>query len=149
MRRAGALVAAALLSLVLFSSGCDWVGSLTPFGIGTRDYSSEGANVNGNWVGKTGTGGAVSFQVGSDTVSTIRFLHVAPGCTLTFEESTKLVPVANGRFTVELDLDQGRFVATGNFTSATTCSGNYSFQALQAGICPSSGTGTFVADKVF
>lgn len=146
MRKAGAL-GAVVLAFALVAPGCDLVSSLTPFGIGTRDYTSEGANVNGNWVGKTASGGDVTFQVGNNAVSQLRFLHVTAGCRLPFEDLTTLVPVVNNSFTTEILLDQGRFVATGTFSSSTTCSGTYFFEALPAGVCPTAGSGTFVANK--
>ena len=76
------------------------------------------------------------------------FLHVAADCTWTFESDGELTPVVDDVFTVEISYDQGRFVATGTFTSSTTCSGTYFFEgAPGAGVCPTSGTGTFVAQK--
>jgi hypothetical protein len=147
MRRAGALAATALLAIALFAPGCDWIGSLTPFGIGTRDYAAEAENVNGLWTGQTGTGGEVTFQVSNDAVSRLHFLHIATGCTLTFEDLSNVEPIVGGGFSFEILLTQGRVVATGNFSSATTCSGTYFFEALPAGVCPSAGNGTFVAEK--
>jgi hypothetical protein len=147
MRRTGAL-GAVLLALALFAPGCDLVSSLTPFGIGTRDYSTEGANVNGNWVGKTASGGDVTFQVGNDTASRLRFIHVAPGCALPFEDLSTLVPIVSSRFTLEVDLTTGgRFVASGFFASATAASGTYFFEGLPAGVCPTAASGTFTANK--
>ena len=150
MRGAGARAAAVILALALGAAGCDLVSSLTPFGIGTQDYNSGSGvgNVNGNWAGKTASGGEVTFQVGSDTVSELRFQHVAGDCTLTFESLNIAPPIVDGRFTLDLPVEpQGRFVATGNFTSADTCSGTYFFEALPAGPCPTSGSGTFTANK--
>ena len=146
MRRAGAL-GAVFLALTLAAPGCDVVSSLTPFGIGTRDYSTEGANLNGDWAGTTASGGEVTFQVGNDEVSRLRLFHEATGCSLPFEDLTNLVPIVNNIFTIEIRLTQGRFVATGNFTSATRVSGTYFFEALQAGACPTAGSGTFSAEK--
>ena len=58
MRRARARAAAVLLVLALGAPGCGLVDSLTPFGVGTRDYASRGLqNVNGTWAGTTATGG--------------------------------------------------------------------------------------------
>ncbi len=149
MRSVRGRAVAFFLALALGTPGCDWVGSLTPFGVGTRDYSNEGVNVNGGWVGKTATGGAVTFQVGNDTVSRVVFVHITPGCTLTFTETATLAPIVNDIFTLQVDLEQGRFVVTGQFTSATACSGDYHFQGLQAGLCPTVGTGTLKETKSF
>ena len=151
MRKRGALAAAALLALALGVVGCK-PSSLTPFGIGTRDYSSEttGDNVNGVWAGKSASGGDVSFQVGSDTVSQFILHHVASGCTLTFDAADVTAPVVDGRFTVENTVDAGgRFVVTGTFNTSATSSGSYFFEGLSAGSCPTSGTGTFSASKTF
>jgi hypothetical protein len=148
MRCAGARAAALLLALALGTAGCDLVSSLTPFGIGTKDYSTGVKNVNGSWSGKTATGGDVTFQVGSDTVIDLRFHHVAEGCTLSFESLTLAPPILDGKFTLDLPLEpQGRFVATGIFGSSTTCSGTYFFEGLPAGSCPTAGSGTFSASK--
>jgi hypothetical protein len=147
MRRARARGAAAFLAFALLAPGCDLVSSLTPFGIGHQDYRGGVENVNGDWVGSTASGGEVTFQVGNNSAARLHFLHVAPGCTLTFEDLATLVPVIDNTFTVEIRLDQGRFVATGNFTSSGTATGTYFFEALQAGICPTAGSGTFFANK--
>jgi len=147
MRKARARAAAVILALAFGASGCDLVSSLTPFGVGTQDYSSIGGNnVNGDWVGKTGSGGDVTFQVGSDTVLKLHFQHVEGACILNFDATTT-VPIVNGEFTVEIALTQGRFVAAGKFPTSATCSGTYFFEALPAGGCPTAGTGTFVAEK--
>ena len=71
MRRARARAAAVILALALGATGCGLVDSLTPFGVGTQDYKSGAENVNGTWAGQTATGGEVTFQVGSDTVSNL------------------------------------------------------------------------------
>ena len=146
MRRAGALGAAAL-ALALVAPGCDLVSSLTPFGIGTRDYTTEGNNLNGNWAGTTASGGEVTFQVGNDKVSRLHFIHETAGCSLPFEDLTKLVSIVDNSFTIEIRLTQGRFVATGNFTTATRASGTYFFEALPTGDCPTAGSGSFSAEK--
>ena len=147
MRGAAARAAAVLLVLALAAPGCDLVDSLTPFGIGTQDYDSGNLSVNGIWAGTTGSGGAVEFQVGSDTVIDFTLNHVADGCTLPFEALSIAAPVVSNVFIIELALDQGRFTATGRFTADTTCSGTYRFESLPAGVCPSSGTGTFTAQR--
>lgn len=148
MRRTRARAAAVILAFALGATGCELVSSLTPFGIGTQDYGAGGENVNGVWAGTTSTGGDVSFQVGSDTVSKLHFHHVAVGCTLSFEALSLTPPVVDGGFTIDMPLDiQGRFVASGTFTSSTTCSGTYFFEALPAGSCPTAGSGTFSANK--
>jgi hypothetical protein len=150
MRGAGALAAAALLALALCAPGCNLVDSLTPFGVGTRDYASEnsGVNLNGTWNGLTASGGGVGFQVGSDTVSDLTLHYAGSGCTLPFEASLT-APIVNGAFTLEENLATGgRFVATGTFNSSTTVSGSYFFEGLPAGSCPSAGTETFSATKI-
>jgi hypothetical protein len=150
MRKAGALLAAvALLALSVGTGGCGLIDSLTPFGVGTRDYSSAGDNVNGTWFGTTDSGGAVSFQVASETVSVPKFLDTVADCTRDFTSEADTAPVVDGRFTIQILYDQGRFVASGTFTSDGTCSGTFFFEALGASACPSNGTGTFVAVKVF
>ena len=149
MRKAGALATVVLLALAFVASGCDLVSSLTPFGIGTKDYSATGANVNGAWAGKTGNNGNVTFQVANEAVSELIVQHITAGCTLSLEADTLTAPIVNNRFTIEVALTQGRFVASGTFTSATTCSGTYSFEALPAGDCPTAGSGTFTANKTF
>ena len=105
--------------------------------------------MNGDWVGETATGGEVTFQVGSDEVFKLHIVHIAGTCTLTFDAATLTPPIVDGGFTLDLPLDpQGRFVATGNFTSSSTCSGSYFFEALPTGSCPTTGSGTFVANKI-
>jgi hypothetical protein len=146
MRRARARVAAVILALAFGASGCDLVSSLTPFGVGTQDYTGGGGNVNGTWAGQTASGGEVTFQVGSDTVSKLHIVHIAGACTLTFDAPTSILIVNDG-FTVEIPLDQGRTVASATFTSSAGCSGSYFFEALPTGGCPTAGTGTFVAQK--
>jgi len=148
MRRARAHAAAVILALALGAAGCGLVDSLTPFGVGTQDYGAgTGAeNVNGTWAGQTATDGEVTFQVGSDTVSKLHIVHIAGACTLTFDATTTVL-IVNNEFTVEMPLDQGRAVATATFTSSTTCSGSYFFEALPAGSCPTAGRGSFVASK--
>ena len=146
MRRARARVVAVILALAFGASGCDLVSSLTPFGVGTQDYKAGGGNVNGTWAGQTATGGDVTFQVGSDTVSKLHIVHIAGACTLTFDAPTSEL-IVDGGVTVEIPLDQGRAVATATFTSSTTCSGSYFFESLPPGGCPTAGTGTFVAKK--
>jgi len=150
MRQAGALAAAVLLALALGAAGCNLVSSLTPFGIGTRDYSGTGGeNLNGDWVGTTASSGEVKFQLGNNEVSNLRFLHIEGACTLTFEALTATDRVVNDGFIVEIALSQGRFVATSKFTTASSCSGTYFFEGLPTGGCPTAGTGTFVAEKTF
>ena len=149
MRKAGALAAATLLALALGAPGCGLVDSLTPFWVGNQDYGAGTENINGNWVGKTATGGDVTFQVSSDTVSHLVLNHLTTDCTMTFkQEATLPPPIVDGAFTLELRYaEQGRFVITGTFASATTCSGTYFFEAFPAGICPTAGNGTFTANK--
>ena len=152
MRSARARAAAVCLALALGTPGCGLVDSLTPFGVGTRDYASEvsGENVNGLWAGNTASGGNVSFQVGSDVVSKFILTHVADGCTLEFDAFDITPPVVDGVFTIEKNIDAGgRFVVTGTFTSSTTSSGSYFFNSLTAGSCPTAGTGTFTANRQF
>jgi hypothetical protein len=146
MRRAGALAAAVILALALGAPGCK-PSSLTPLFIGTQDYSGGNLSVNGTWAGKTANGGDVTLQIGSDMLSRLKVLHVETGCTLTFEVTDAATPIVDNVFTVEILYDQGRFVATGTFTTADTCSGTYFFEALGAGVCPTSGTGSFTAEK--
>ncbi len=148
MRLRRTLAATLLLALALGAPGCDWIGSLTPFGIGHQDYSGSGENVNGNWVGKTATGGDVTFQVGSNTVSQLHLNHVATGCTLSFLAETTTALVVDGRFALEYNIDTGgRFSMTGTFTSGSAATGTFLFEGLPAGICPSTGNGTFTATK--
>ena len=147
MRKAGALTAAVLLVLALAAPGCDLVSSLTPFGIGNRDYGSGSDNTNGLWTGKSSTGGDVTMQVGSSTVTSLMIHHIDGACNLPLEAQSVSEPVVNNVFSVTVDLTQGRFTAIGTFTSPTTCSGSYSFEGLAAGTCPSSGSGTFTAQK--
>jgi hypothetical protein len=146
MRSARALAAAVILALALGASGCGLVDSLTPFGIGTQEYGAGGENVNGTWAGQTASGGEVTFLVGSDTVLNLQIVHVAGDCTLPFDATTDIL-IVDGGFTVEIPLEQGRVVATATFTSSTTCSGSYFFEALPTGGCPTAGTGTFGAQK--
>jgi hypothetical protein len=150
MRLSGAGAAAVLLTLVLGAAGCDLVSSLTPFGIGHKDYGGESENRNGTWKGKTATGGEVTFQVGSDKVSELLLHHVSAGCNLAFDILDFAPPVIDGVFTIDMPAEiQGRIVITGNFTTASTCSGTYLFEGFQAGACPSAGSGTFFAEKTF
>jgi hypothetical protein len=149
MRGPAALATALLLTVALLVSGCGLVDSLTPFGIDTKSYSAEGVNPNGIWVGTTGNGGAVTFQVGNDAVSRLLLVNATEGCNQTFEDEALVEPIVGGSFTVELAGDQGgRFVVTGRFTSSTSCSGTYFFEALPAGVCPTSGSGTFTAERI-
>jgi len=151
MMKTGARAAAVLLALALGVAGCK-PSSLTPFGIDTKspqDYDNTSQNVNGTWTGKTASGGDVNFQVGSDTVSKLVLNHVAAGCTITFEAADVTAPVVNDGFTLEKAVDAGgRIVITGTFSSASTSSGSYFFEGLPAGVCPTSGTGTFGANKI-
>lgn len=150
MRRAGALGIAVLLTLALGAHGCGLVDSLTPFGIGHRDYSSEGYNVNGLWVGTVDSGGAVTFQVGNAEINELLLQYVTDVCTIDFGGTTGPVPIVDGEFTIERDLtslDQGRIVITGRFTSSNTCVGSFSFEGLPASSCPTSGAGSFSAEK--
>jgi hypothetical protein len=149
MRRARARAAAVSLALALGMLGCGLVDSLSPFGVGTQDYGAGVENLNGNWAGKTATGGDVTFQVGDDTVTNMILYHVTADCIKSFNQVvTSPPPIVDGVFTLELIYsDQGRFVMTGTFTSSTTCSGSYFFEAFPAGICPTSGAGTFTASK--
>jgi hypothetical protein len=150
MRRARARATAVGLALALGMHGCGLVDSLTPLGVGTQDYGGAGVeNLNGNWAGKTATGGDVTFQVGDDTVIDMILNHVTADCIKTFKQVvTSPPPIVDGVFTLELlYADQGRFVMTGTFTSSTTCSGTYFFEAFPAGVCPTSGSGTFTASK--
>lgn len=147
MRGAAARAAAVLLLLVLATPGCDLVDSLTPFGIGTQDYDSGNHAVNGTWFGATGSGGAVVFQVGSDTVIDFALSHISESCVLQFEAPSIAATVVENVFIVDVTLDQGKFTATGRFTSASASSGTYRFEALPAGLCPSSGAGSFTAQR--
>lgn len=150
MRKAGALGTAVLLALALGAHGCGLVDSLTPFGIGTRDYSTEGDNVNGVWTGTAGAGGVVGFQVGNAEVNEMLLQYKTADCTITFAGDTGPVPIIDGAFTIERDLtslDQGRIVITGRFTSSNTCVGSFSFEGLPASSCPTSGVGSFTAEK--
>ena len=146
MRRAGALAAATFLVIALGAAGCDWIGSLTPFGIGHQDYGAGDANLNGDWAGKTASGGDVKFQIGDNAVSEFVFYHIEGACTLTFEFPPG-ARVVDGVFTTEVALTQGRCVVTVSFPTADTGSGTYFFEGLPTGDCPSAGSGTFVADK--
>jgi hypothetical protein len=148
-RRAGLFGAASLLALALCAPGCDLVDSLTPFGVGHQDYSTSGisANVNGVWTGATASGGEVSFQVGTNVVTQLSVQHIEDGCTLTFEVTSMQEPVVDGAFTHEFKAAQGRVVVSGRFTSSSTASGTYSFEGFPTGDCPTSGRGTFAAEK--
>ena len=151
MRRARARTAAVILALALGAPGCGLIDSLAPLWVGTQDYGAGSENFNGDWEGETATGGgkSVTFQVGSDKVLNLHFLHITADCTLVFDALSLAPPIVDGEFTLDLPGEtQGRFVATGKFTSATTCSGSYFFEALPAGPCPSAGRGTFVANKI-
>jgi len=151
MRRVGALAGAALLVLALGVSGCDLVSSLTPFGIGHKDYGSGADSINGFWSGSTGTGGPVTFQVADSHVYEMRLLHATPECSLDFKaESSATTIIADDSFRLELnltDLGQGRIVFEGRFTSSSTCAGSYFFKGRPAGICPTAGSGTFRVEK--
>jgi len=150
MRCAGARAAALLLVLVLGTAGCGLVDSLTPFGVGTQDYGSGVQNVNGDWEGSTASGGKVTFQVGNDKVLKLHVRHVVAEEILSFKALTSEPLIVDGVFTIDLPLEtQGRFTATGTFTSANTCSGTYFFEALPAGNFPTTGSGTFSAVKIF
>jgi len=147
MRRAGTLAAAALLAVALVPAGCDLVSSLTPFGIGHQDYSGSSTANNGAWAGQTTSGGKVSFQVGSATVSNFHLIHIDTGCSRPFDDVATTAPVVDGAFTFEIPLSAGRFVAKGRFTSANDCTGSYTFEGLPAGSCPSAASASFTAQK--
>jgi len=150
MRRALAPGAAVILALGLVASGCGLVDSLTPFGIGTRDYGGGSENVNGDWTGSTGNGGDFAFQVATDKVLDINFTHVTADCSQPFELTAKVVQVVDNTFVHENNFDtQGSIIVQGRFTSASTCTGSYTFKGLAASRCAdlTSGTGTFTATK--
>lgn len=151
MRQAGARAPAVLLVgalLALVAPGCDLVSSLTPFGIGHQDYSSGEKNVNGVWAGTTASGGAVTFQVGNDVLSKLNLTHISTGCTLKFVVDTISARLVDDTFSLEMTLETGgRFLASGTFTSATTCTGSYRFEGRPAGVCPTAAGGTFTANK--
>ena len=153
MRKAVALVTAALLTLALGVGGCDLVDSLTPFGVGYQDYSATGGNLNGVWSGTTDEGGDVGFQVGNNEVNEMLLVYKSGSCTINFEGSTGPVPIIDGAFLLERDLtslEQGRIVVTGRFTTSTTGTGSFRFEGLPASAaCPTSGVGSFVAEKDF
>ena len=150
MRKAGALVAAALLALALGAPGCK-PSSLTPFGIGYQDYGGgKGDNYNGGWIGATSTGGTVVFLVGNSQVTELLLQHVTADCTITFGGTVTGVLIADGGFRFEADLtnlSQGRIIVEGRFSSPTASSGTYSFEGRPAGVCPTAGTGSFTANK--
>jgi hypothetical protein len=148
MRRTAAAGAAGALLLALGAAACK-PSSLTPFGIDWRETGSTAQNASGLWNGTTSTGLGVSFQVGDDKVVNFTLRHGAAGCAQEFTADESAPIEANGTFSLEIVYDQGRFVANGRFTSATTCSGSYSFEffSVVGGSCPSSGAGTFVANK--
>ncbi len=154
MRKAGALGTAVFLALALGAYGCGLVDSLSPFGIGTRDYAAEasGANLNGVWSGTSGDGGTVTFQVGDSEVNELVLVHVTGDCIINFDGSEAAVPIVDGVFTIErglTSLAQGRIIITGRFTSSSTCVGNFTYEGLPASSCPTSGVGSFLAGKVF
>ena len=81
-------------------------------------------------------------------MSGLLLLHVTADCTLPFEDASSTVPIIDDIFTFEVPLDQGKLTVKGIFTSSTTCSGTYVFEALPAGgACPSAGSSTFTAVK--
>jgi hypothetical protein len=150
MRNARARVAAVLLPLALVAAGCDLVSSLTPFGIGHKDYSVSTEGVNGDWAGKTNNGGDFTFQVASDRVLNIVFKHIGADCNQPFTLDAKTVPVVDGVFIYEnVFAEQGQVRVEGHFTSDTTCTGTYSFEGLPASRCLNltAGNGTFAATK--
>jgi len=152
MRSARAGAAAVILALALGAPGCGLVDSLTPFGVGTRDYASEGTteNINGVWSGTASNGKPLSFIVASELVTDIKFSHTVGDCTQPFELTAKKVPVVNGTFVYENNFEtQGSIRVEGRFTSAETFTGRYQFQGLPTSSCPgiTSGSGTLAATK--
>jgi hypothetical protein len=148
MRRAAVARAAGALLLAFGAAACK-PSSLTPLGIDWRETGSAAQGASGLWSGTTSTGLGVAFQVGDDKVVNFTLSHGATGCAQEFTADDSAPIDANGAFSLEITYDQGRFVANGRFTSATTCSGSYAFEffSVAGGSCPSSGSGTFVANK--
>jgi hypothetical protein len=145
MRRPAALLGLALLAAALGVAACK-PSSLTPFGLGTR--GTEETGVNGQWQGVTSTGGTITFQVASDEVTTVVVYHLTSGCTTLLQISAATALVTDNTFEAEELLTPGRFIVDGTFTSSTSCSGSYFFEAIgTSAACPSSGSGTFVATK--
>lgn len=144
-----AAAAGALAALVLATAGCDAISSLTPFGINWRKPESPGQNPSGLWSGTTPTGGDVTFQVGNDEVLKLTLIHSASGCLLTLEAPDPAPIDAGGAFALDVADEKRRFLAQGQFTSSTTCTGSYAFElySVVGGSCPSKGSGTFTATK--
>ena len=149
MRRAAAGAAGALAALAIATAGCDAVSSLTPFGLDWTEPASPTENASGLWSGTTSTGGEVTFQVGNNEVLAFTLTHSATGCVLTFGATDPLPIDANGAFSLELAEENRVFIARGQFTSATTCSGSYFFEffSVVGGACPRTNSGTFTATK--
>lgn len=150
MRRGAALAAAALLALLGAAPSCK-PSSLTPFTDWREPETATG--VNGLWRGETFSPGvprAIEFTIASETLVDWTLQHEAFGCPQTFVSNGSETKLDGTTFDIDSPLEeQGRIVIHGEFTSDTECSGTYFFEAIsETGVCPTSGSGTFVATKV-
>ena len=136
--RAGAALLA--LAAVLACGACK-PSSLTPFGIDRRAPLAPG--FNGQWEGSTESGGAVSFLVASDEVTTITLAHREAGCVeRVFDLGDNPALVQDGTFRSEIFLDPaGRIVVEGTFAASDRVSGTYFFEGLPR-IAPCSASGS-------
>ena len=147
MRRRARVAAAALAVLALAAPGCK-PSSLTPFGLGTRGPDPSQSTYSGSWKGSTAAEGEVSFSVVSGEVTDLVLTHRLP-CGLLLEFPFDALLIEDDTFTGELAYEpQGRVALEGRFTSPEACTGSYTFESLAvSGTCPTSGSGTFAANK--
>lgn len=104
-------------------------------------------NYDGNWTGKTSTGGSIRFKVDGGKVSGLYLEHKTGSCTSTLT-STKDTSISGNRFKFEHKTILEEGFVEGTFTTENTCSGKYSFSGLSFTIgCPSKIDGTFDVTK--
>jgi hypothetical protein len=139
----------AAIALATLCAGCK-PSSLAPF-TDLKGPDPPGAgNISGTWRGTTGIEGTVSFVVAGREVADF-LLSTGGECGRTFT-AEDLYPLVERTLSIKLRFETGgEALLEGVFTSDTTFSGTYSFARLATPIgstCPTSGSGTFAANRV-
>jgi hypothetical protein len=141
----GSALAVAAAALMLAAAGCK-PSSLTPFGVGERDYSTSG--FNGVWQGSTSAGGTVFFQVADNKIVSLESFPLGPNACEKSFPLAEPIPIEDGTVTIDLRDGNDRLVVAGSFSSPTECAGTYRYEIHSTvGGCTGSGSGSFVATK--
>ena len=119
----------AVCSSLLFS-GCE------------GDSSGPDMDYNGTWKGSTSAGGSVSFTVSGGKVSGLYLTH---GNYYLKQQSSSQVEISGNEFSIDVVLAEGEI--KGTFSSATKCSGSYSYSGYVIMAGKVSYSGTFEATK--